>query len=265
MARLTVHTPFNIDLEFAVAPIFKRGAAYGIDLLITAIFAFVMTSTVLDKASGLDDLLEASQLFLIVLPIYLYHLVCELLMNGQSLGKKIMRIRVVNESGNAASTSQFLLRWILSIPNLASVGVAYYLLTMPVVVLAVGILALPDIISMAISETGKRIGDRAANTVVIDLRYKTDIEHTIFREVGTQTDYVPKFPEVMQLTDKDINTLRNLLSQKRTSDLDLYVDRVARRIEDVLKIHNNSMDPYYFFEELLHDYNFITQQQSNRS
>jgi len=263
MARLTVHTPFNIDLEFAVAPIFKRGAAYAIDLLITALFAFVVTSTLVDQASGVEELTDAAQLFLVIIPIYLYHLLCELFMNGQSFGKKLMRIRVVNESGNAASTSQFLLRWILSIPNMASVAVAYYLFVAPVSILAIAILAIPDIISMAISETGKRIGDRAANTVVIDLRYQTDIQHTIFREV-TQTDYVPKFPEVMQLTDKDINTLRNLLSQKRTSDLDLYVDRVARRIEAVLKVHNNSMDAYYFFEELLHDYNFITQQQSNR-
>lgn len=265
MARLTVHTPFNIDLEFAVAPILKRGAAYAIDLLITAAYAFIISNTVISKAASLDELLDASQLFLLVLPIYGYHLACELLMNGQSLGKKIMGIRVVNESGNAAGISQFLLRWILSIPNLASVLVAYSLLYNPGMAILIGVLALPDLISMAISETGKRIGDRAANTVVIDLRYRSDIEHTIFREVATKTDYVPKFPEVMQLTDKDINTLRNLLSQKRTSDLNLYVDRVARRIEEVLNIHNNSMDAYYFFEELLHDYNFITQQQSNRS
>lgn len=264
MAKLTIHTPFNIDLDFVVAPLLKRAVAYGIDILLTAIFAFTMYSTVLDQADNYEQFIEFTNLFLIVLPIYFYHLICEILMNGQSVGKKIMGIRVVNENGNAASMSQYLLRWILSIPNLLSIAIAYFLFMYPWILFSLLILAVPDIISIAISDTGKRIGDRAAGTVVVEIKNKVNIENTIFKEIDTQKEYVPKFPEVMLLTDKDINSIRNLMTQKRTKELDLYVDRVSRRIEEVLKITNNSMDPYYFFEELLTDYNYITQQKLNR-
>ncbi|RQO31558.1 hypothetical protein DBR32_06260 [Taibaiella sp. KBW10] len=264
MAKLTVHTPFNIDLDFVVAPLLKRAAAYGIDIIITAIFAFIMFSTVVDKAANYEQFLEFTNLFLVALPIYFYHLICEIMMNGQSIGKKIMGIRVVNENGNAASTSQYLLRWILSIPNLISVVIAYYLFFYPAIIISVILLAVPDIISIAISDTGKRIGDRAANTVVVEIKNKVNIENTIFKEVDTHKEYIPKFPEVMLLTDKDINSIRNLMTQKRTKELDLYVDRVSRRIEEVLKVRNTSMDAYYFFEELLIDYNYITQQKLNR-
>lgn len=260
MAKFNVSTPFNIELEFETASVFKRGAAYLIDLGIASLYVILLFITVLDTANNIFELFEATEFFLIVLPLYFYHLVSEILMNGQTAGKKIMGLRVLNANGHAAGISQYMLRWILSFPNIVFIGAAYYMWSSPFLALIwVGIFSIPDVICMAITGNGKRIGDLAANTVIVSTKNNMDIEQTIFKAVSADTGYKPKYPEVMRLTDKDINNLRDLLQQKRTKDLDNYTDRVAQRIEVVLSITNNSGDAYIFFDELLTDYNYYTQ------
>lgn len=261
MAKLNVLTPFNIELEFDIAPLGKRALAYFIDIMVGVVYVLLLRLTILETAIDFEGLFDVSQFFLITLPLFFYHFISEMLMNGQSVGKKITGIRVVNKNGNAASISQYLLRWILSLPNIIFVPVVGYLIWLSpwLGFVTIGFLGLPDTICYAITKSGQRIGDLAANTVVVNTKHSMDIEQTIFREVSLDTGYTPKYPQVMRLTDKDINSLRNLLKQKRTRDLDTYTHRVAERIETVLKISNNSMDPYHFFEELLTDYNYYVQ------
>lgn len=261
MAKLNVLTPFNIELEFDIASLGKRALAYFIDIMVGVVYVLLLRLTILETAVDIEGLFNASQFFLIVLPLFFYHFISEMLMNGQSVGKKIVGIRVVNRGGHAASISQYLLRWILSLPNILFVTVVGYLIWYNpwVSFFSMGVLALPDIICYAVTKSGQRIGDLAANTVVVNTKHSMDIEQTIFREVSLDTGYTPKYPQVMRLTDKDINSLRNLLQQKRTKDLDIYTQRVAERIETVLAISNNSMDAYHFFEELLTDYNYYVQ------
>lgn len=261
MAKLNVLTPFNIELEFDIASLGRRALAYFIDIMVGVVYVLLLHLTILETAIEIEGLFDVSQFFLVILPLFFYHFFSEMLMNGQSLGKKIIGIRVVNKNGNAAGISQYLLRWILSLPNIMFVPVVGYLIWVSpwLGFITIGILALPDAISYAVTKSGQRIGDLAANTVVVNTRHSIDIEQTIFREVSLDTGYQPKYPQVMRLTDKDINSLRNLLKQKRTKDLDTYTYRVAERIETVLKISNDSADQYHFFEELLTDYNYYVQ------
>ncbi len=49
----------------------------------------------------------------LVLPFILYHPVSEILMNGQSVGKRLMGIQVVNENGGKPSVSQYIIRWLI--------------------------------------------------------------------------------------------------------------------------------------------------------
>jgi uncharacterized RDD family membrane protein YckC len=262
MAKLHVETPFNIELAFDTASIGKRAAASFIDLIIAALYVALLHLTILEQTQNFGKLLETSYLFLIILPLYFYHFFSELLFKGQSLGKKLVGIRVVNSSGYAASTTQYLLRWIISIPNMAFVFAAYYLFINPLAVLFVyGLSFIPDVIAVAISKYAKRLGDLAADTVVINTRYKMGLEETIFRSVSHDLGYEPKYPAVMRLTDKDINNLRNLIQQKRSKTIEEYSEKVAHRIEEVLTITNVSGDVYQFFEDLLTDYNFFTQKQ----
>jgi hypothetical protein len=122
------------------------------------------------------------------------------------------------------------------------------------------ILYLPDFLCVVISAKSQRIGDLAAGTVVIDNNYVPNISETIYLDIG-QDNYKPLFPEVMRLTDRDINGIRNLISNKRMSkDTEFYMVQVAEKIKNVLSIESD-MVPFDFLHQLLGDYNYYTQHE----
>lgn len=267
MALITVNTPFNIDLEFSLAAFYKRMFAWLIDLLVIFIYCYIMLFFVFQNVTEENRWNNVTKdnlsLFLIIgtvlIPVMLYHLLFEIFMNGRSLGKLFMGIKVINMEGASATISQLLLRWILCLANYFLIMVVFA--TNPGFLLAIalfmGIISLPDVISIAVSKHSQRLGDLAAGTVVVDTRYKMDIHETIFMDLQGQT-YQPVYPEVLKLTDRDINGIRNLLSGKLNRDTENYVLRVAYRIEEVLNIKMNG-EPIFFLQTLLKDYNYLTQ------
>ena len=71
-------------------------------------------------------------------------------------------------------------------------------------------------------------------------------------------DYVPIFPQVMRLSDRDINGIRNLVKEKRPSkDAEMYMIEVAQKIKNVLGIESD-LYPTDFLQQLLKDYNYFT-------
>lgn len=267
MALITVNTPFNIDLEFSLAAFHKRMFAWLIDLLVIFIYCYIMLFFVYQNvieenrwaAITKNNLSLLLLIGTVLVPVMLYHLLFEIFMNGRSPGKFFMGIKVINMEGASATISQLLLRWILCAPNYFLIAVIF--LTSPFyffsVAFLMGIVSLPDIICIAVTKHSQRFGDLAAGTVVVDTKYKMDIHETIFMDLQGQT-YEPIYPEVLKLTDRDINGIRNLLSGKLTTETENYMMRVAYRIEEVLNVKMNG-DPVFFLQTLLKDYNYLTQ------
>src|SRR5690348_4815277 len=110
MSILTITTPFNIDLEFKIAPFHKRVLAWLIDILIIGLYIYLVFRYIVFPLALYEKLGEAIATLLVTLPAYLYHLVMELLANGQSVGKIAMGIKVIDRSGNEPSMGQYLLR-----------------------------------------------------------------------------------------------------------------------------------------------------------
>jgi uncharacterized RDD family membrane protein YckC len=118
MSKLKIATSINIDLEFEIAPFLKRLLAWAIDFVLFIIYFFIM----LKLLSTLPNIISAENEYwmfiIIMLPIAVYHVVTEFLMNGQTLGKKAVGIKVINESGGNATFSQYIIRWMLRISDL---------------------------------------------------------------------------------------------------------------------------------------------------
>lgn len=261
MALLTVPTPFNIDLEFSLAPFMRRALSWICDLVIIDIYTYGVAYFIYNLNSGGIQLETTLLVFLILLPIMTYHLLFEVFNNGRSIGKMLTGLKVLSLEGASPSLSQYLLRWILLLPN-------YFLLTFirwsiwgPAAFLYVAIMmlifSLPDIICMAVTTKSQRLGDLAAGTVVVDTKYKMDIYETIYMDVN-EAAYQPVFPQVLKLSDRDINGIRNLLGNKRTKHTEDFMGRVAARIEQVLDIKMNG-EPALFLHTLIKDYNYLTQ------
>src|SRR6476659_6445747 len=131
MSFIRIMTNFNIELEFPAAPFHRRLLAWVLDVVFLVLFLSI-SSKIMSSFSGDDNIFWFIVIFIIIV-ILCYHLVCEITMNGQSLGKKITGIRVVNENGGQPSIGQFVIRWLIRTSDL-----------MVVVIIFVSILAAQD-------------------------------------------------------------------------------------------------------------------------
>ncbi|WP_167021030.1 RDD family protein [Chitinophaga sp. Cy-1792] len=237
MNTIKIPTSFNIDLEFEAADIGLRFIAWLIDLVVRAIFVWIFY-TMFGTFDMTDGAFSAVTLLFVTLPALLYPLLFELFMNGQTPGKKVMQIKVVGLIGNTPSTSQLLTRWFFRIIEQPF----FFFAVIPV-------------ISIVRSPLKQRVGDIAAGTIVISTKQKGKIEDTIFRNINYE-GYTPSFPEIMRLSDRDMNKIKELLDRALSGD-DMLASRVANRVKDVLKISSNLPDTM-FLETVLNDYNYYT-------
>jgi uncharacterized RDD family membrane protein YckC len=86
MATIRVNTNFNIDLEFEAAPFYKRLFAWLIDSVVLIIY-ILLADNFVDANFSKSETVAAWYMF-IFLPFLSYHLISEILMKGQSLGKR---------------------------------------------------------------------------------------------------------------------------------------------------------------------------------
>lgn len=265
MPVIRIATNFNIELAFAAAPFGRRLIAWTLDLLLQ-IFYLIVAARFLrwlmrsfDPGTGSDYNLWAIMLVL-MLPFFLYHLVCEIMLNGQSIGKRIMSIRVINATGGRPSASQYIIRWLIRTSDYA---VLLIILNAPYAVLgdsffkAMGaslLLLFTDVVLVNTTKKGQRLGDLLAHTLLISTRHEGAFEDTVFTHVDET--YIPRFPQVMQLSDRDMNSIKSLLdTAARRHDYEL-ADRAAAKIKNHLGIQTDC-SAFEFLETLLKDYNYL--------
>jgi uncharacterized RDD family membrane protein YckC len=258
MHPVAVSTPFNIDLEFEIAAFHKRLFAWFADLAILLFYAKGMKIFLSDSfTSATQQYPVGLDIFLVTVPMLFYHLVMESVFQGQSLGKKIAGIRVISLEGGEPDIGQYVIRWafriwewplVFGFVQMHSVGIYFQLL-------ATGLSGLLVVIIIAVTNKSQRLGDLAAGTTVVETRYNYSLEDTFFLDVS-KDDYQVQFPEVMKLSDRDINAIKTVLRQAKITRRYDTAERIAIKIKDVLKVES-PMDVHEFLEKLLSDYNYL--------
>lgn len=266
MSIVRIHTNFNIEIEFETPPFHHRLFAWAIDLILLVFYLVLASRFIgwLERLIGIsDDSLYNmwAMSLLLILPFFLYHLVCEITLNGQSFGKRLLGIRVVSENGGRPSISQYIIRWLirtsdytvliilLYAPYAAFYGVRFFWALGG----SLGLLLI-DVI-LVNSRKQQRLGDILAHTLLIKTRQQATIADTVFLPVDEQ--YVPTFPQVMQLHDRDINALKNILTIARDQHDWQLAAGTAEKIKQHLDIQT-TLAPFDFLEMLLKDYNYYS-------
>jgi uncharacterized RDD family membrane protein YckC len=272
MPFLKVNTSQNVLLEFTPGSIGYRILAALIDLLVCAFYIW-MASNVLRSFFAIDlvdDNPEILLVTMIILPVILYQPVSEYLWNGRTVGKYLLKLRVISIDGSSPSLGDYLLRWLVRIIDV-KLGFlfVFFIPRAPasstqevLIALIIAFLVIPfplvGILSMIFSSTHQRIGDRIAGTVVIRYARYFSLNDTILRM--NNVDYVPRLLNVLKLNDGDINIIKNVMEEfKKTGD-DFHVRELSRKAASILNI-TEPMQPVEMLVTILKDYNYMAMQK----
>ena len=255
MPIIQIATPFNIDIEFEIAAFNKRLLAYLTDFFLLVLYMF----SILYLLYGGFKVGEGSGglvMILLVIPTLFYTTASEVLMNGQTIGKKIFNIKVVSLDGGEPTLGQYLLRWFMRFYEWGFIIFTLFWSNGFTGLLWLIIGGITSIIIIGVSPKSQRLGDIVASTVVVNTKSKLTVDDTIFVNVA-QSNYAIKFPEVMRLSDRDINTIKTVINQSaKTNQFDMC-NRVAFKVQKVLNV-STDMYAIDFLEKIMEDYNYLS-------
>jgi len=245
MAEIQITTTQNVTINFRAAEAGERIAAYFIDILIKIAYAVVL-ALIIDK---LDiDILPSydedpwsfmAVIILLGIPVVFYTIVQETLLQGQTIGKRLIKTKVVKIDGFRASFLDFFIRWIMRIVDINMLS---------------GVIAL---VSIGSSKKHQRLGGIASGTAVISLKNKVTIDHTILQEV--ESDYKPVYSSVIKLSDNDARIIKeNFLRAVKNADYKT-LNILKKKIVDVIgEEPHKDITTTKFIRRVLKDYNHYT-------
>ena len=256
MASVAVNTSLNVNIDFELAGVDKRLLAWLVDFGIRIVY-FILCVKLFTTDFRENPTTEMLFSLAVFLPLFFYFLLFELLMNGQSPGKKIFSIKVISLNGYKPTYIQYLNRWVSRLMDTGFITVLFFGMIGDWLYGSVFLIA--NIVSLTYvlnSKKEQRIGDLISNTVVIRLKSRTRIEDTIFTKVE-DPNYIVRYPNVIKLSDRDISIIKNALMNAQKNNRYDSLWNIVMKLEPVINAPVGD-DPYYFLVTLIKDYNYIT-------
>lgn len=235
MENLNIRTTQNIDIVQNIAGVGNRIVASILDLLFMGCYLIVIMGFL--SFIGVNN---PAIIIFFYLPVFFYHIVCEALFNGQSLGKYIMKLRVVMLDGTQPVFSAFLLRWIFRLLDTSfSFGIV-------------------GIMTVILNGKGQRIGDIAAGTTVIKLKPPIQLNSFFYKIDDT---YKITYPSVELLNENDINIIREVLrhchENPQSPSSQNLLSKTSASLVKRLNVSDLKQTPYHFIQTVIKDYTVI--------
>ncbi len=147
--ELVIQTPEGVQFVHRLASPISRFIAVSVDT-----FAISTLATLLYACIGILGLISGDLAMALYILLYFvisigYYIVLEMVWRGQTFGKRMMRLRVIDANGLKLKPSQFVLRNLLRFVD-----------SLPILYFLGGLVAV-------VSSRSQRLGDLAAGTVVI--------------------------------------------------------------------------------------------------
>lgn len=239
MKKIEITTTQNVTIEYKIASVFERVAAFILDNIILYI-VFLTLSLALNPIFGSFEFFNPGFIYLFMLLVY--PIVCELYMNGQTFGKKAVKIRVMKITGEKLTAFDCILRGLFRIID--TIG-------------TIGALAVIGIVS---SKRGQRLGGALSDTVVVksDEKKRFPLEHVLSlqKKMGHEPVYkgVKKIDEQHMLLLKEVV---NLYEREKSDANKKALLALTKKMENLLdvKAPKNKIE---FLKTLLNDYVVLT-------
>jgi len=231
-----------VSLDYAAAGVGLRMLAGLLDMVFVYAYVIIIVTIFLNFAirknvysGNYEENEQFNQvmiglMILCLLPAMIYHLLCETFLNGQSFGKKIVKIKVVKLDGTQPNFGSYLIRSMFRI------------IDRPVVA----------VIAVAVTNKSQRFGDMVAGTSVIQMNKRVSIKDTILYQAVK--DYKIVYDQVAMLSDADANTIKEVLQFSKQQEQPQHVNLLAEKVKNKYGIHDVKQNDEDFLNTLLTDY-----------
>jgi len=206
---IDIQTPENVAFGYRVAGIGSRFLATLVDTLIITILQAVTVVSLVLILNALDASILGNAsawviaLFGLLLFVFYwgYYIFFEMLWNGQSPGKRWTGLRVIRSDGTPITLSESLIRNLVRIIDFlpATYGIG--------------------VVTMFIDKQSRRLGDLAANTLVVHDRAPITIQELSVKRAlhlrpwASANAAVDGFP-VERLTNDDLNLIEDFIQRR---------------------------------------------------
>lgn len=243
--KLTIETPEQTSLDFAIAGIGSRFLALALDTLIQTLVGFIVGIGGFMVVGALSIAGTKSAIWGLAIMVLFYFLLYfgyfaffEIIWNGQTPGKRRAGIRVIKDSGRpltaAESIGRNLLRIVDWLPGFYAIGIASALLT----------------------RENKRLGDLVAGSLVVRESSFSDLKPV------WQTAQAPSVPVAAplgaaNLTLEESALIDSFLNRRSELDFDVRVrmaDQIFQRLKPKLTLPgDNSLSAEKILEGLAYE------------
>lgn len=241
MAQSSIITGHYVEVTQTPASVADRLIAAVIDyfLIINYFSAAIVVVMSLINSYSYDEtpgVLAICGYVAMFFPVIFYYPAFEIFANGRSVGKMVMKMRVVTIDGNAPSVGSCLLRWILY----------------PIDTFMTGFLG---VVFILFSRHRQRLGDLAAGTIVIKTTADRYNFNFLYDYSYVHPGYQPSFPEAANLSSRQVDVISRTLYNSDPNRHDELTFKLAVKVQQYLEVHlTRSLPADVFLRTVLNDY-----------
>ncbi len=241
MQTIDITTTQNVTIEYELAGFRDRLIAFLMDHLILAVSLLIIWLLFLGFFG-----IEYNEIFLLIfiIPIYTFYTpVSEILMDGQTIGKRIIGLKIVKLTGSEPTNTDYLIRWVFRLIDIWLSG---------------GIIA-----AMLVNSSSKaqRLGDISSNTTLIKVKMNARFRLEDIERISSLENYIPTYPEVKQLNEDDMLLIKSIVSRAKKynnpAHREILKDLVTQ-LSEKLDIETRPRNHIEFLKTLIRDYIVLT-------
>lgn len=242
MKTIEINTAQKVTIQYELATLSNRFLAYFIDALIMAGVITFLSILGSSAIHNWDNFLV--YIYLVLAPIFLFYtLFSEIVMHGQTIGKRSMGLKVVKLNGDAPTTHDYVMRWMFRFVDfwmsLGSVGA----------------------LLVNASPKSQRLGGLLSGTTVIRTTSQRTFTLNDILKISTLDTYNPSYPQIRKFNEKDMLFIKKVLERERRYPNPAHrnaVTQLSKHVAEQLQISQIPKDRSKFLRTLINDYIVLT-------
>ncbi len=254
MSTVNFESSQYVSVEFSLASSGQRLLAAMIDMAVFFVYFLVIIAflgeSMIFRANSFSEIFW---LFIVKLPWIFYNPICEYFMNGQTLGKYIVGVRIVTINGDRPKLKEVFTRWIFKGDFLwiSANFLIFVWFGMGVVAIAV----------IGLTSNRQRLADVLSNTIAIKTKQRNFYTLKDVLTIKNSANHEIKYPQVVRFTDEDMMLIKNTIIRLRkypTPETIKFGKELCAETTRLMGIEPIEKQRLEFLENVLQDYVVLT-------